>query len=183
MAAPSRVDAMTTANLHGSSPRPTEGPERRLNLEEARVIVPVFERTIPYRMIRIHPGVGLGGRPFTLPAWNGGTLARYRIYAGPLGYGGMERSAELQRLLVHEVTHVWQSVNGAFPTEYVFKDLPALFNPDGYGVTPGLAWDQYNPEQQATLVAAWAVQHGRSRTNAYFPYIRDHILKGRIVFP
>ena len=47
-----------------------------------------------------------------------------------------------------------------------------------YAVVPGKSWDDYNCEQQATIIERW-YGNGLSTTDPLYPFIRDHIRPGK----
>jgi len=106
----------------------------------------------------------------------------YIIGVGPARFGDMTQHPGL---LVHEMTHVWQGRNRTFALSYA---LEAAFHqcrqefggPDPYAFTPGNPWASYNPEQQASIVEAWFGNGSSEDENdPLFPYIRDHVRRGR----
>jgi hypothetical protein len=84
--------------------------------------------------------------------------------------------------LVHECTHVWQGVNGAFSWWYVFNSvyhkLGHLKDNHQYDFTPGQQFRDYNVEQQGMIVEEWYVNNERT-DDPLFPYIRDNIWPGK----
>jgi hypothetical protein len=83
--------------------------------------------------------------------------------------------------LVHESTHVWQGHNGAFSWGYVFNSLyyQAKCGSNAYHVDESHLgqWDNYNVEQQGSIVEHW-YSRGSSQTDRLYPYVRDNIRTG-----
>ena len=134
---------------------------------EGKTVFQVFHHTIDYTKVILDSGVGAGGRPFTVPdLWYGG----FRIYIGPTVYWNV---------LVHELTHVWQGINGPTTVSYIFNSIlcQAAFWTSAYDYTLGEPWDRYGCEQQAQIVEDWW-KRGHSTSDAAFHYIRDHVWKG-----
>jgi hypothetical protein len=121
------------------------GTPRELTSDEVEHLrANVHGDTIDYSKVRIVEGEERltkisKGCPFTL----GNT-----IYLPP------ESVPLKKKLLVHEMTHVWQFQNGG--SEYLPKAMYAQNYGDGYdfekGIAEGKAWAELNPEQQAELL-------------------------------
>ena len=83
------------------------------------------------------------------------------------------------RLLVHELTHVWQGTNGFYSTAYVLNSVryqARSFVSQGdhhgaYEYEPGWPFATYNAEQQASIVEDWYVSGhaGKRRALALYP--------------
>ena len=91
----------------------------------------------------------------------------------------MDTTLYWRKTLIHELTHVWQSRNSAWPAAYIFKSIGCQISrgADAYNYKPGLAWGDYNVEEQASIVEDWFAR-GQQLTGSLYPYIRDNILKG-----
>jgi hypothetical protein len=161
---------------------------RPLQLDEIAQARKVFKGTIPYDQVVVSDGLGYDDRPFTMPTSipmgpgyevSGG---KYVIHAGVAGYDGMATDEGFyganslpsrKRLLIHELTHVWQGEQSNWSWAYVIKSGWAQVG-DGDAAydyydrkKPFLDytheeqrqqlkdWDEYNPEQQAQIVEDW----------------------------
>jgi hypothetical protein len=84
--------------------------------------------------------------------------------------------------LVHECTHVWQGITGAFTWYYVvnsvYHKIGHLHDNHQYDFTPGRNFGDYNVEQQGMIMEEWYV-NGEKEDDPLFPYIRDNIWPGR----
>lgn len=186
---------------------------RFLNEPEWAVVQPVFGDTLPYRRrIWITNALGLGGAPFTIPtsmlstiAWSlmglPGTAVGYLGSVVNVGYlmnvgnfcdSDMSLTPDASRLLVHEMTHVWQGKNSVFALTYVFSSVLAqckgMIAANGslsgrnaaYGIGPSSAWGDLNAEQQASTVEQWYVNGMNSDdSDPLWPYIRDFVRQGK----
>lgn len=160
---------------------------RALMRDERIIAEAVFRGSIPYYRVEIDPGIGLGGRAFTLPfplPVVSPIALGYIIHGGPDAFSlGMHTSASLRATLIHELTHVWQGVHGYWATQYVHSSVWAQgwHGSHAYDYTPGLDWDAYNSEQQAKIVEDWFTG-GQSEDSPLFRYIRDDIRNTRFNF-
>jgi hypothetical protein len=80
-------------------------------------------------------------------------------------------------MLVHETTHVWQGVNGAFSWLYVFSSIfSRIGSSDAYHVDEAhlQTWADYGVEQQAVLVEHW-YSRGSLPGDSNYPFIRDNV--------
>jgi hypothetical protein len=82
----------------------------------------------------------------------------YSISIGPTSYPDCTSGAvwtgsgRIDAVFVHEMMHVWQYFHG-----YNVK-LSSMWGQtlgDGYEVVLGQSWDDYNVEQEATIVEKW----------------------------
>jgi hypothetical protein len=78
---------------------------------------------------------------------------------------------DVSDLLIHEMTHVWQYWHG-FGVKV--SSIWANTFGAGYDFTPGDPWDDYNAEQQATIVEKWH-KRGRKKDDVLYPYITEVI--------
>lgn len=139
--------------------------QRLMTDSERAVARSVFGYTIPYDYIHLSSGLGVGGRPFTIPdplRWG-----HYMIYIG---------SQVTWEVLIHELTHVWQGHSSELAWGYT---LDSLFNQmvcgnSAYKYKLGNEWREYNVEQQASIVEDW-YKRGRSTQDAAFRYIKDNL--------
>jgi hypothetical protein len=149
--------------------------------QERDLITLVFGNSIILGQVRLQDDLGAGGRPWTTPP-TPLYSAYYRLHVGP-AFGSMISSSFRRRLLIHEMTHVWQ---GQFRLPFVFNSAwhqtLAVISTGGdvapaYTYTTGSAWKNYNCEQQASIVEDWYV-NGSLESDTRFRYIRDNIRKG-----
>ena len=151
---------------------------RHLTKVELAIAKPVFQSSLPWHRIRLSDGLGAGKRPYT---W------LRTLHIGPTHFKGMNMTPHGARLLVHELTYVWQSEHSGSRlayrcgarVKYALELLAAQAarGQNAYVYAPGKNWDDYNPEEQAEIVADWFFRDGRSENSTLFPYIRDHIRK------
>lgn len=153
---------------------------RNLKSREHLLVYSVFRDTLPSsRMIGIGDGLGFGDRPWT--DWGSGYDSQlpdmqYQINVGD--YASMDLDMKtwtpfgtLCDLLIHEMTHVWQYWNGfGVKVSSVWANTLGA----GYDFTPGDPWDDYNAEQQATIVEKWH-SRGRDKSDELYPYITEVI--------
>jgi hypothetical protein len=90
-------------------------------------------------------------------------------------FPGLEKSADSQALLIHELTHVWQSAHSVWPPASIFNSAwhQLTKGANAYSYSPGLEWHAYNVEQQAHIVEDWfarGMQPGDANR-----YVRDNI--------
>jgi len=149
---------------------------RQLSPDEQALVLRVFGPTLPpWRVIFIDDGLGLGDRPYTLD----GPPGMYMIHIGPVAYPDCTSKAvwkgeQIDATFIHEMTHVWQYGKGY---NVKLSSLWAQSFGEGYGYAPGQAWDDYNVEQQASIVETWYLG-GMSTTADEFPYIAKVIRRG-----
>ena len=83
------------------------------------------------------------------------------------GYG----SDQVDDVFMHEMTHVWQySREGASWVNIAARCVYAQNIGAGYGFTPGDPWNDYNLEQQASIVETWN-RRQRKEDDVLYPYI------------
>ncbi|HYN85899.1 MAG TPA: hypothetical protein VER32_11645 [Pyrinomonadaceae bacterium] len=165
--------------------RPLTDPETALARQ-------VFHDRLPYRKIHITSYFlpGNEGVPVTM-ASVGSLVAsrarrRYFIYFGPHVFGGGADARPTRNTFIHELTHVWQGHYRRFAWEFMVESMlsqgRSLLTTGGrggaYEYTPGRPWRSYNVEQQAHIVQDWFAG-GMSEHDVLFPYIENHIRKGR----
>ncbi|HVZ36190.1 MAG TPA: hypothetical protein VG963_27370, partial [Polyangiaceae bacterium] len=113
---------------------------REMSAAEYHIVSPVFGPTLPPRgRILVTNAVGLNRRPFTIPVAlletvgmplppplaEGAPQGVYRTgYVINVGYRYPNLILD-QRLLVHEMTHVWQGHNSLLPVSYVIGSVVA----------------------------------------------------------
>jgi hypothetical protein len=79
--------------------------------------------------------------------------------------------------LVHEMAHVWQYHNARSRYGVWGSSLTG-----SYTFTPGKPWNDYDVEQQASIVEQW-FHNGQKKTDPLYPYIRLVVRSGRLDFP
>lgn len=172
---------------------------RMISPLEYRIASGVFGPTLPYpARILVTDAAGLNGRPFTiptslipavlgmnpvtfLPATVGGYLGSVLNWAYLLNMGRYYNTlaSSDQRLLIHEMTHVWQGKNSTFALAYVFNSVlkQGVQGGAAYSYTAGQPWRSYNAEQQASIVEDW-FRAGQPKGGTLYPYIVNHVQKG-----
>jgi len=109
----------------------------------------------------------------------GGLLDKYIIFLGRDGYrnaldplDGYANGA----VFIHELTHVWQGHNQAFPWSYVGDSVAMQCmcgrghgRQGAYAYAPGDQWSRYHAEQQAMLVQDWYSHHVAPKDNPLPP--------------
>lgn len=150
----------------------------------------VFQNTINYSTVRITNTLGLGGRP-----WTTNSPPLYLLNVGP-DFNSLTVDDKRKRLLIHELTHVWQAQHLVPITmnSAAHQTWSAINNGGdvsaAYSYTVGKSWGQYNIEQQASIVAHWFTPTticfqngpcggGMKTTDSRYPYIRDNIRKNK----
>jgi hypothetical protein len=115
---------------------------RRLSDAEVDRLRPIFGDSVDYTCVRVKEGaLGLLGLP-------GRAFAHGDVLFIPPGYGAVGF-----RLLVHELTHVWQHQHGG--TGYLSAALAAQYLGEGYDwrkAVGHLRWAELNAEQQAQFI-------------------------------
>ena len=141
----------------------------------------VFGASIMLGRVEISDSLGFKDRP-----WTSMGLWKYTLNIGPSGFRNAVADDDLKDLFIHELTHVWQGQNSTFGFSYMLSSFGAqcksLVTTGGFGaayrVVPGKKWDDYNCEQQATIVEQW-YHNGLRRNDPLYPFIRDQILPGK----
>jgi hypothetical protein len=175
---------------------------RTLNQREQDLVRRVFGPTLPHwTTIGIGDGLGFGGQPWTdmvpmpypqIPHMNFqiniGDAASSDLTSGTLVNCFVnDISGTVAELLVHEMTHVWQYHNGQklFGRTGVWASSLTSGTPGPSGrqrFTPGNPWNDYDVEQQASIVEEW-FSNKEKKTDQLYPYIRLVIRAGRLDFP
>lgn len=149
--------------------------QRPLTAAEFDLAFTVFGRSLPYAAVRVGDQTMPGGTRWAECTWN----CRYVLHLGPAGYADATADAAV---LVHELVHVWQGYHGVIPWAYMARSLwcqlvaRARHGDRGaaYRYQPGLPWNCYNVEQQASLVEDWYA-YGMSEEDPRYGYVRDEI--------
>jgi hypothetical protein len=129
---------------------------RVLAQREIKIAKSVFKKTIDYSRVYVSDGLGLQGRPYTIPVPMTNPR-KYMIYVGEQGYTGMSFLQSDKNLLIHELTHVWQGMQSTWAWTVQGSSLyhQARGNAYDYDKANYIDWDDYNPEQQAEIVEDW----------------------------
>jgi hypothetical protein len=165
---------------------------RLLNWDEMFLARQVFGLGFmpPWEQIAVSNGLGLGGAPYTTKGPFDSELtpdARYAIHLGDVVSRNLTSDASttpilgdpygsISELFIHEMTHVWQLFNGLSFGDLVWGSINA-HTIGSYEVTAGDPWNDYNTEQQATIVEKWH-RGGRRTASELFPYIQLIIRQG-----
>lgn len=164
---------------------------RTLTPAEIAVAKSVFQNTLNYSTVRVTDTLGLGGKP-----WTTNSPPLYLLNVGG-DYPNLAADDDRRRLLIHELTHVWQAQHLVPITlnSAAHQTLSAIQNGGdvsaAYAYTVGKSWGQYNIEQQASIVAHWYMPSnmcfvnggpcggGMKTTDARYRYIRDNIRQNK----
>ncbi|PWU00167.1 MAG: hypothetical protein C5B51_25850 [Terriglobia bacterium] len=134
---------------------------RYMNDEEWQMARYIFGKTfqeptdppwenIPKDIVLTNLG-GSDGKPFTIPGTTG------TIFVNLGNAYTHDRSIPDGPILFHELTHAWQAKRDGLSDIFFYGariDFPGTSNP--YIFSPGKQWSDYNIEQQAVAVEAWA---------------------------
>lgn len=147
---------------------PPKAHLRYLHRAELALARPVYKDSLPWFRIQVSGRIGFQGRAYTL----GRT-----IHVGKNFFeNGLDSSPEGESTLIHELAHVWQHEHrgwsGSYLCDAAFVNLTQGVH--GYVYTVGKAWDDYNAEQQASLVEHWYML-GSDPTDPRYRYMRDTI--------
>jgi hypothetical protein len=181
---------------------------RYLTPREWGAAAAVFGTSLPPReRIILTDLVGLGGRPFTVPAsslsalgavlspalllslysnpqlFQGRILVNMgRSFGDPLSYTRDPYNVPGQ-LLMHELTHAWQIHHaGSIPLvlcEGLYNQASNSLGGKVYDVTDVKQWREYNLEQQGAIVDSWYAK-GQKVTDKYYRYISANLRPGSI---
>ena len=158
--------------------------ERLLTAAEKDLARQVFEETLPYGLIYLSNGLGLGERAYTIP--HPLRLGSYLIHIGPQIFPDTTDSSIIvlgqtgDAVFIHESTHVWQGVNRRHAFDYILDSVynQVRFGSHAYDLNQddvgSKSWDKFNAEQQAMIVQNWYVG-GMSESDDAFIYIKDNI--------
>jgi len=164
---------------------------RTLLPDEIALAKSVFQNTLNYSTVRVTNTLGLGAKP-----WTTNSPPLYLLNVGG-DYPNLAADDDRRRLLIHELTHVWQAQHLVPITlnSSAHQTLSAIQNGGdvsaAYAYTVGKSWGQYNIEQQASIVAHWFMPSnlcfvnggpcggGMKTTDARYPYIRDNIRQNK----
>jgi hypothetical protein len=132
---------------------------RSLHSEEKAELQKVFADTLDYDAIMITNVEGLGGRAFTLFNLDDQIVVAASSAVFP-DFENLLTNNVTKRIFVHELTHAWQYQHRRLLTRLCdiigTRGEEVLFGQNAvYRYTPGLAWHDYNMEQQAEIVADW----------------------------
>ena len=149
---------------------------RVLSPTEQALVIGVFGKTLPpWKKLLLDDGLGLGDRP-----WTDDPAGLYSIHIGPVCYPDCTSSnvwgdfGRIDAVFIHEMTHVWQYFHGS---NVKLSSVWGQTMGDGYFAIPGKSWDDYNVEQQASLVENWYTG-GLNSSAPEFPYIEKVLRRG-----
>ena len=163
---------------------------RNVSLAEYALSMRVFASSLPRReRIWISDEIGLQDRAYTI---DGGFGGDFGIRVGPTAYLDCTSKAPYQpgaqptdAMFIHEMTHVWQydigyyvrlSSGSAQVLQWI-KIARAYDIPDESSWDNSKSWDDFNVEQQASIVEAWYTG-GLRPDSVLFPYI-DKVVRRR----
>lgn len=131
---------------------------REMNAEERTLAELVFGNSLPpNHKIKLTNLSGLDGRAFTIP----NAAGEYLVNLGgscddPIR---SRHYPENGQLLIHELAHVWQMHHHKFKPglicEGILNQSRYTLGEDVYTPETGQDWENYNLEQQATLIDLW----------------------------
>jgi hypothetical protein len=167
---------------------------RKLISAEIELARTVYRDTIPFSRVYI-TDLDLGGA-VTLAGMNLSTRRFEYTINWVEGFGGVMKAADLRSTLIHELCHVWQGENGAWPTFYMGQSIGAQLYSGiedivekrewkGWGTHRSTAyrfplsaigrnWGSFNVEQQASLIESWFMKEGDRITRIAPNRIRYH---------
>ena len=149
---------------------------RVLSSAEQTLVLSVFGPTLPaWKGILLDDGLGLHDAP-----WTDNPMGNvYTIAIGPVCYPNCTSKkvwtgwGRIDTVFIHEMTHVWQYFHGSYVK---LSSIWAQTLGDGYTVTAGKAWNDFNVEQQATIVENWYAGGMHLDADEY-PYIEKVVRK------
>lgn len=149
---------------------------RYLTNPELAIAKPVFRDSLPWNRIRISSRLGFEETEYT---W-GRTLN-----VGPYMHKGLDSDRNGRKLLIHELTHVWQYEHRNYGGSYILDAATAhvIHGQKAYVYEAGRPWNAYGAEQQAKIVEDW--YSGRKNEDAsdpLFRYIRE-IIRAKWIDP
>ena len=155
--------------------------QRHMTMTERGIADAVFQGTVPYNMVRITDLIGLENRPYTMVYMGMEKGNLWHVNVGQRAFHSLGTNLASQSLLIHELTHVWQSAHSGWAPAYIFNSVWHQLI-DGkkaaYGYVSGLSWNSYSVEQQARIVEDWFAS-GKSESDPNYRYIRDNIRKAK----
>jgi hypothetical protein len=161
---------------------------RPLNDAEIALAWQVFGNSLPYGDVILTNLAGASGRAFCAPGVDGKTYINLgNSYNNPLGTTNSYPVPG--QLLVHELTHAWQIAHTSFLPGFMCSALVTQSNAFGDSVYaydgPGPGWDDFNLEQQGSIVDDWFAATGKStgfrpmdQGSPYYRYIWTDLLGG-----
>ena len=111
------------------------------------------------------------------------SLRSYTIFVGPRVYDEGADGPRFRDTFIHELTHVWQGFHSGLGWEYMVQSMLAQGHAiltkgnrnRAYDYKPGKGWDDYNVEQQASIVQGWFRDGMRTEGDKRYAYIVNHI--------
>jgi hypothetical protein len=167
---------------------------RLINEAEIAMARLVFQDQLPYHKIHLASYYlpNNDGVPVTLASVLSlipvHSLRSYTIYFGPRVFKDGADAPGTRNTFIHELTHVWQGHHSLFGWEYMVKSMLSQGHAilttgdrdNAYSYKPGKPWDDYNVEQQASIVADWFRDGMRGEAeDDRFIYIVNNIRAGR----
>ena len=169
---------------------------RLMTTAERTMAATVFGQTLPWwKNIGIGDGLGYDGRPWTdmipMSAPGLSEQLQFELNLGDSADEDLTKSTasscytvggtgNLNDLLIHELTHVWQYHNQTGVTGRFSVWASSVGG--SYNFTAGGSWDSYDVEQQASIVEQWfhdtTAAPATRKTHPLYPYIRLVILTG-----
>lgn len=154
---------------------------RELSSNEMLLASYVFEDSLP-PWGRIFVTDGLGPVPGYDNPYTTEEIGLFTINVGPDMYpdvslGKSDSFGVYRDTFIHEMTHVWQYYNGYW---VILRSLWANSAGAGYTyqIDESSAWDDFNVEQQASIVEHWFAR-GRSRNDIRFVFV-DKIVRAGV---
>ncbi len=149
---------------------------RSLTAAEKAIVRSVFKNSINFSSIQVTNTVG-----FQNGNWVTKTPAGYLVNVGP-SYNNLAANKNTKRLLIHEMTHVWQGQHGVpFMVNSAIHQAASVIQSGSttgaYSYTIGKQWSKYNVEQQAEIIMGW-YDAGMKTSDGRYPYIRDNVRPG-----
>ena len=158
---------------------------RDMNAAEISVAEQVFWGSINYDQIHIADDLGWGDAPWASPP--GPWSSRFVLHVGP-GYEDMSASGGRRKLLIHELTHVWQGQNAGLYGYVLNSAAHQTYNTmvngsrgGAYSYEQDWQWYEYSAEQQASIAADWFAPRSGARFGARsimdwrYRYIKSNI--------
>jgi hypothetical protein len=150
---------------------------RLLNDQEWEMAQYIFHDTLFARSDIVLTDLGgIDGRPFVLPTGVGEqalvNLGHNYTHNVTIPNGPV---------LFHELTHVWQAKRKHL-TEIFLYDARVTLTDRPYDFEPGAQWNQYNLEQQASIVEAWALGSTRKANEVFDAPSRGKLSIGSPMF-
>lgn len=162
---------------------------RNLTSREISLAKQVFANSLFYDRIYIEDSYlpGNQGTPVTVAWYN----CDHHIFFGKNAFKAGCDSPQYRATFIHELTHAWQGEHGMFCDIYMYQSLLAQGKKivtDGnrnraydYDIKKLGSWDDYNVEQQASIVGDWydPAKGNMSTSDPRYRFIANHIRPGK----